>query len=312
MMRPTPRSRRAFRAQRKQLAYFVAHPERVTPRGYRGGVRRRGLSGAPRDRHLETGRRARPGRCRGRGARLRLSRESRPSRGHSPHDRGGDAISAQAGCCGAVRRRHSFDRLAASQGDFMDLKLAGKTALITGGSKGIGRATAEIFAAEGCNVIIVSRSAEALAAAKSAIAQKSNVRVDTVAADLSDSRERRSARQGFSRYRHPGEQCRRHSGRHAARRQRGDLAQGVGPESVRLRQHVPRVLRADEGAQGGRHRQRRRQRSRHARSGIHLRRRRQCGADGVHASRSAASARRTASASSRSAPDRSRPIASSR
>ena len=70
----------------------------------------------------------------------------------------------------------------------MDLKLAGKTALITGGSKGIGRATAEIFAAEGCNVIIVSRSAETLAQAKSAIAQKSNVRVDTVAADLSDSR----------------------------------------------------------------------------------------------------------------------------
>ena len=70
----------------------------------------------------------------------------------------------------------------------MDLKLAGKTALITGGSKGIGRATAEVFAAEGCNVIIVSRSAETLAAAKSAIAQKSNVRVDTVAADLSDSR----------------------------------------------------------------------------------------------------------------------------
>jgi len=64
---------------------------------------------------------------------------------------------------------------------------AGKTALITGGSKGIGRAAAETLAGEGCNVIIVSRSAEALAAAKSAIVQKSNVRVDTVAADLSDS-----------------------------------------------------------------------------------------------------------------------------
>ena len=36
-------------------------------------------------------------------------------------------------------------------------------------------------------MIIVSRSAEALAAAKSAIVQKANVRVDTVAADLSDS-----------------------------------------------------------------------------------------------------------------------------
>jgi NAD(P)-dependent dehydrogenase (short-subunit alcohol dehydrogenase family) len=70
----------------------------------------------------------------------------------------------------------------------MDLKLAGKTALITGGSKGIGRATAEIFAAEGCNVIIVSRSAENLAEAKQAIARASNVRVDTVSADLSDSK----------------------------------------------------------------------------------------------------------------------------
>jgi len=69
----------------------------------------------------------------------------------------------------------------------MDLKLAGKTALITGGSKGIGRATAEVMAAEGCNVIIVARNPETLAVAKSAIAQKSNVRVETVAADLSDS-----------------------------------------------------------------------------------------------------------------------------
>lgn len=69
----------------------------------------------------------------------------------------------------------------------MHLGLEGKTALITGGSKGIGRAAAEILAGEGCNVVIVSRSADALAAAKSTIVQKTNVRVDTVAADLSDS-----------------------------------------------------------------------------------------------------------------------------
>src|SRR5262245_19854056 len=75
-----------------------------------------------------------------------------------------------------------------SRGDVMDLKIAGKTALITGGSKGIGRATAETLASEGCNVIIVSRSAESLAEVKAAIALKSNVRVDTVPADLLDSR----------------------------------------------------------------------------------------------------------------------------
>jgi 3-oxoacyl-[acyl-carrier protein] reductase len=69
----------------------------------------------------------------------------------------------------------------------MDLKLAGKTALITGSSKGIGRATAEIFAGEGCNVILVARTAADLDAAKSAIVRKANVRVDTVAADRSDS-----------------------------------------------------------------------------------------------------------------------------
>lgn len=70
----------------------------------------------------------------------------------------------------------------------MDLKLSGKTALITGGSKGIGRAAAEILASEGCNIVIAARSGDALATAKSAIVQRANVRVDTVAADLSDSR----------------------------------------------------------------------------------------------------------------------------
>src|SRR5712692_6673282 len=58
----------------------------------------------------------------------------------------------------------------------MDLKLAGKTALITGASKGIGRATAET---------LVARSAGDLAKAKEAIARKANVSVETVPADLS-------------------------------------------------------------------------------------------------------------------------------
>lgn len=69
----------------------------------------------------------------------------------------------------------------------MDLDLAGKTALITGGSKGIGRATAEVFALEGCNVVLVSRSEQDLLSAKAAIVRRVNVRVDTVSADLSNS-----------------------------------------------------------------------------------------------------------------------------
>jgi 3-oxoacyl-[acyl-carrier protein] reductase len=42
----------------------------------------------------------------------------------------------------------------------MDLHLRGKSAIITGASKGIGRATAECFAREGCNVGICGRDEE--------------------------------------------------------------------------------------------------------------------------------------------------------
>ena len=47
----------------------------------------------------------------------------------------------------------------------MDLGLKGLNALVTGGSKGIGRHCAEIFAAEGANVSICARDQKGVTAA---------------------------------------------------------------------------------------------------------------------------------------------------
>jgi NAD(P)-dependent dehydrogenase (short-subunit alcohol dehydrogenase family) len=67
----------------------------------------------------------------------------------------------------------------------MDLGIAGKRVLITGGSKGIGLACAESFAAAGCELILVSRDGAKLAAAADALRGKVQVNVQTFAADLS-------------------------------------------------------------------------------------------------------------------------------
>jgi 3-oxoacyl-[acyl-carrier protein] reductase len=68
----------------------------------------------------------------------------------------------------------------------MNLGLTGKTALVTGGSKGIGRAVAQALATEGARVAIVARDSAALGAVAAEIRAKTGGAVDAIAADLSE------------------------------------------------------------------------------------------------------------------------------
>ena len=67
----------------------------------------------------------------------------------------------------------------------MDLNLKGKRALVTGGSKGIGKACAQVLAEEGATVMIASRDGAALEAAAKDILAKTGAEVKWKAADLS-------------------------------------------------------------------------------------------------------------------------------
>ena len=66
----------------------------------------------------------------------------------------------------------------------MDLKLKGKTAVVTGGSIGIGLAVAEGLAAEGVDLVLAARGAERLKAEAARIAAAHGVRAEGVACDV--------------------------------------------------------------------------------------------------------------------------------
>ncbi len=68
----------------------------------------------------------------------------------------------------------------------MDLQLKDKTAIVTGGSMGIGKAIAREFALEGVDVAIAARGVDALRAAATEIAEETGRRVIPIQVDTSD------------------------------------------------------------------------------------------------------------------------------
>ena len=65
----------------------------------------------------------------------------------------------------------------------MDLELTGKVAIVTGGSKGVGKAIAQELAQEGVNVVICARHREALEETARALAQATGRRIVPIVAD---------------------------------------------------------------------------------------------------------------------------------
>ena len=70
----------------------------------------------------------------------------------------------------------------------MELGLKGRTAVITGGSTGLGKAAARGLAVEGVNLVLLARGKENLDKAANEIASESNVEVVTIPTDMRDAR----------------------------------------------------------------------------------------------------------------------------
>lgn len=69
--------------------------------------------------------------------------------------------------------------------DRMDLGIKGRSAIVTGGSRGIGRETARQFLEEGARVLICGRNADSLERTRSELAQATGGEIHAVVADMS-------------------------------------------------------------------------------------------------------------------------------
>ena len=127
----------------------------------------------------------------------------------------------------------------------MDLGFAGSTAVVTGGSKGMGLAIAEALAAEGASVAVMARGRAALDAAAESLREAGapdavGISVDMADADVHRRRLRRSLRalgptQQPGPHHWPGRRLFRADGRHAMGRSvhaRHDVCRAIDPRLV--------------------------------------------------------------------------------
>jgi 3-oxoacyl-[acyl-carrier protein] reductase len=68
----------------------------------------------------------------------------------------------------------------------VELGMRGRLAVVGGATSGLGRASADALAAEGCDLLIWSRSADRLAATAAELREAHGVHVESVAADAAD------------------------------------------------------------------------------------------------------------------------------
>ena len=85
----------------------------------------------------------------------------------------------------------------------MDLGLKDKVALVAASSQGLGRAVAEELAAEGASLVLCARDPQTLDKTAAAIAERSNVRVLAVPADVTNTDDiKRLVDAGIERFGH--------------------------------------------------------------------------------------------------------------
>jgi len=77
-----------------------------------------------------------------------------------------------------------FELLLNNEDDRMDLGIKGRSAIVTGGSRGIGRETARQFLEEGARVLICGRNAETLERTRAELAKATGGEIHAIVADM--------------------------------------------------------------------------------------------------------------------------------